>query len=245
MELPVHTRRSDEDIARAALDRIAWEGSLPADAAAETACATLARGLKGLSRERVGWELVRLLALADPAPTVTRMAQLGVLAQILPEGDPARLPALIAAEQRADVAPDALRRLGALLPADPPLAEAVAARLRLSAAQKKRLSQMAARHPDDAHDPRGLAYRLGLTEARDRLLLSGADCALLRDWTPPAFPLKGGAIVGRGVHAGPDVARILRAVEAAWIAEGFPDAARVAALLDAQLLSDIGQAPLE
>ena len=220
-------------------------GSLPADAAAETACATLARGLKGLSRERVGWELVRLLALADPAPTVTRMAQLGVLAQILPEGDPARLPALIAAEQRADVAPDALRRLGALLPADPPLAEAVAARLRLSAAQKKRLSLMAARHPDDAHDPRGLAYRLGLTEARDRLLLSGADCALLRDWTPPAFPLKGGAIVVRGVHAGPDVARILRAVEAAWIAEGFPDAARVAALLDAQLLSDIGQAPLE
>jgi len=32
VELPVHTRRSDEDIARAALDRIAWEGSLPADA---------------------------------------------------------------------------------------------------------------------------------------------------------------------------------------------------------------------
>lgn len=32
VELPVQTRRSDEDIARAALDRIAWEASLPDDA---------------------------------------------------------------------------------------------------------------------------------------------------------------------------------------------------------------------
>jgi poly(A) polymerase len=210
-------------------------GTLPADTAAEAACAALAPGLKGLSRERVGWELIRLLAHPDPAPTVTRMAELGVLAQILPEGDAMQLPALIAAERRAAVAPDALRRLAALLPADPPVAEAVAARLRLSAAQKKHLSVVAARRADDAADPRALAYRLGLTEARDRLVLAGADCAELHHWIPPSFPLKGGAIVARGVHAGPDVARILRAVETRWIAEGFPDAARIAALLDAEL----------
>jgi hypothetical protein len=40
----------------------------------------------------------------------------------------------------------------------------------------------------------------------------------------PVFPLKGGAIVARGVTAGPAVARILQAVEARWVAEGFPDA---------------------
>ena len=51
----------------------------------------------------------------------------------------------------------------------------------------------------------------------------------------PAFPLKGGQIVARGVHAGPQVARILQAVETRWIAEGFPDEARVHALLDAEL----------
>jgi poly(A) polymerase len=220
-------------------------GTQPADALAEAACAALSPGLKGLSRERVGWELVRLLGHPDPAPTLTRMAQLGVLAQILPEGDAAALPALIAAERRAAVAPEALRRLAALLPADPPLAETVAARLRLSAAQKKRLSVMAARHADDAADQRALAYRLGLTEARDRLLLAGADCAALDRWTPPVFPLKGGAIVARGVHAGPEVARILRAVESCWIAEGFPDASRINALLDTHLHSASDQDPLE
>ena len=210
-------------------------GSLPADAEAEAGCAALATGLKGLSRERIGWELMRLLAHPDPAPTVARMAELGVLTQILPEADPAALPALIAAEHAAHLAPDALRRLAALLPADPTLAEAVAARLRLSVAQKKRLSQAAARGSDDTSDPRTLAYRLGLTEARDRLLLSGGDCTPLNDGTVPYFRLKGGAIVARGIRAGPDIARILRAVETRWIAEGFPDDARVAQLLDAEI----------
>jgi poly(A) polymerase len=210
-------------------------GALPADADAETACAALAPGLKGLSRERVGWELIRLLAHPDPAPTVARMAELGVLRQVLPEADAGALPALILAEAREHAAPDALRRLAALLPADPATVETIAARLRLSSAQKKRLAKAAARVPGDTGDARALAYRLGLTEATDRLLLAGASLGPLIDWTPPVFPLKGGAIVARGVHAGPDVARILHSVEDRWIAEGFPDAARVADLLNAAI----------
>ena len=212
-------------------------GALPADAEAEHACAALAAGLKGLSRERVGWELIRLLAHPDPAPTLARMADLGVLGQVLPEADPAALPALIATETRVGVAPDALRRLAALLPPDPLLAETVAARLRFSAAQKKRLAVAAARRPDDADDARALAYRLGLADACDRLLLAGADIAPIAGWTAPRFPLKGGAIVARGIHAGPEVARILRQVEQRWIAEGFPDARRVEHLLDEALSS--------
>ena len=51
-------------------------------------------------------------------------------------------------------------------------------------------------------------------------------------WDIPRLPLKGGAIVARGVEAGPEVARILQTVEAKWIAEGFPGDARVAAILD-------------
>ncbi|RQW40069.1 CCA tRNA nucleotidyltransferase [Novosphingobium sp. LASN5T] len=212
-------------------------GTLPADAEAERACAALAAGMKGLSRERIGWELLTLLGLPDPAPTVRRMAELGVLAQVLPEATAAgldSLAALIASERREGLAPDALRRLAALLPADPPVAEQVAARLRLSIAQRKRLATAAAR--DGAvSDPRGLAYRLGREEALDRLLLAGASTMPLTGWDVPRFPLKGGEIVARGVGKGPDVARILRAVEARWIAEGFPDAARVGALLDAEL----------
>ena len=42
------------------------------DAQASAACQALAPTLKGLSRERVGWELQNLLALPDPAPTAAR-----------------------------------------------------------------------------------------------------------------------------------------------------------------------------
>ncbi|MDE2403293.1 MAG: CCA tRNA nucleotidyltransferase [Sphingomonadales bacterium] len=209
-------------------------GATPADAAAEAACADLAATLKGLSRERIGMELLNLLGLPDPAPTVARMAQLGVLPVILPEADAAALAALVAAETREGIAPDAIRRLAALLPPDPPLAEAVAARFRLSGAQKKRLALAAARSADPV-SPRALAYRLGSEAARDRLLLAGASTADLAGWTPPVFPLKGGEIVARGVQAGPEVARILQAVEARWLAETFPPAERITALLDEEL----------
>lgn len=209
-------------------------GSLPADAVAEAACSALAPGLKGLSRERIASELLLLLALPDPAPTVARMAELGVLAVILPEADPAALPPLLAAEQAHGFQPEALRRLAALLPADPPLAEQIAARLRLSIAQRKHLSLVAARTvPEQAARP--LAYRIGREAALDRLLIGGASLAPLEGWDIPQFPLKGGMIVARGVSAGPDVARILRAVEAKWVSEGFPDAGRVAEMLDAEL----------
>jgi poly(A) polymerase len=209
-------------------------GSTPADEEAESACRELAATLKGLSRERIGMEMMNLLGLASPVPTVARMAELGVLDVILPEADVAALAALVAQEQAQGVAPDALRRLAALLPADPVLAEQVASRFRLSGAQKKRLATAAARHGDE-RQARAMAYDLGLDGALDRLLLSGRAITPLEGWSIPAFPLKGGQIVARGVGAGPDVARLLRQVEQLWIAEGFPDEARVHALLDKAL----------
>jgi len=208
-------------------------GSVPADTASENACAELAATLKGLSRERVGMEMMNLLSLADPAPTVARMAELGVLKVVLPEADVAALAALIAQENQQAIAPDAVRRLAALLPADVPLAEAVASRFRLSGAQKKRLALAAARSGGET-EARPLAYRLGIDAALDRLLIAGADAAELRDWAIPQFPLKGGEIVARGIKAGPDVARVLRQVENGWIAAGFTDEV-IPALLDAEL----------
>jgi poly(A) polymerase len=208
-------------------------GSQPVDTNSEMACSDLAATLKGLSRERVGMEMMNLLSLPDPAPTVARMAELGVLAVILPEAKVAALTELIVQEDRQNVAPDALRRLAALLPADVPLAESVASRFRLSGAQKKRLALAAARDGrEDAARP--LAYRLGREAALDRLLITGADVAPLAGWDIPEFPLKGGEIVARGIKAGPEVARVLRAVEARWIAAGFDNAA-IPALLDAEL----------
>ena len=205
-------------------------GSQPADPEAESACTDLAATLKGLSRERVGMEMLNLLGLPDPAPTVQRMAQLAVLPVVLPEADPAALAALVAHEARQGIAPDAIRRLAALLPADPALAEKVASRFRLSGAQKKRLTLAAGRGGAEPN-ARALAYRLGREGALDRLLLTGADTGALNGWDIPTFPLKGGDIVARGIGAGPDVARILRTVETRWVEESFPDAARVETIL--------------
>lgn len=213
-------------------------GSIPADPAAEEACAALAATLKGLSRERIGMEMMNLLGLPDPAPTVARMAQLGVLAVILPEARVETLADLVAQEKAQGVAPDALRRLAALLPPHVPLAEQVASRFRLSGAQKKRLAQAAARGPEGGAAPRPLAYALGMESAIDCLLLAGAEIAPLSGWTIPTFPLKGGDIVARGIAAGPRIAHLLRLIEQRWVGEGFPDAARVAAMLDEALAQE-------
>ncbi|WP_068080215.1 CCA tRNA nucleotidyltransferase [Novosphingobium rosa] len=204
------------------------------DAEAEKACADLAATLKGLSRERIGMETMNLLALPDPAPTVARMQALGVLAEILPEADVPALAALVEQEQAQGIAPLAIRHLAALIPADPTLAGQIAGRFRLSGVQKKRLMSAASR-PGETAPPRALAYRLGVPEAIDALLLAGRDARGLDDFTPPTFPLKGGQIVARGVAAGPQVARVLHNVQTAWVDEGFPDATRIEALLEAEL----------
>lgn len=209
-------------------------GSQPADPGAESACSELAATLKGLSRERIGWELMAILALPDPAPVVHRMEELGVLQVILPEASHRDLPRLVAAERANGIGPEPIRRLAALLPADPVVAEHVAARLRLSGAQKKRLASAAVR-TDPPIAPQALAYRIGRDEAIDRLLLTSSEPSDLISWEKPIFPLKGGQIVARGVAAGPQVARILQTVESRWIAEGFPGEARVLELLDAVL----------
>ena len=40
------------------------------------------------------------------------------------------------------------------------------------------------------------------------------------------LPISGGDIVAMGVAKGPEVARILQAVQQQWLAEGFPNEAR-------------------
>lgn len=204
------------------------------DEEAEAACRELAGTLKGLSRERVAMELLALLALPDPSPTVARMAELGVLGVVMPETgqrEIALLGELAGSEQAEGASPDAIRRLAALVPPIACLAEAVAARLRLSRSQRTRLCCIAERKESDGIDPRGLAYRVGRECAIDRLLLTGRQTSALDGWEIPQLPLKGGEIVASGVTAGPEVARILRQIETQWIDEGFPGRDRVEEML--------------
>lgn len=208
------------------------------DQEAEDACAELAQSLKGLSRERIASELLALLALPNPLKTLARMFERGVLTVVLPETRQPHidaLAALITAEATQQFEPNALRRLAALLPPSPDVAETVAARLRLSKSQRARIVAAAGRLPSDGDDLFSLAYEIGTDSAIDRVLLLGRGAQQIKDWRPPAFPLKGGAIVARGVAAGPEVARILQSVEKRWVAEGFPGEERVQQLLSEEL----------
>lgn len=208
------------------------------DPASHAAVVAARQSLKSLSRERVADELLKILALPDPRAVVGRMAADGIFAVILPELDPAFASAfdrLIANEAASGTPPAPLRRLSALLPADAATAETVASRLRLSTRQRKHLAAVAAHRGDTARPARRLAYAIGVEAARDVHLLAASDGRGVRSvagWVPPELPIKGGDIIARGVTAGPEVARILRAVEAAWVAEDFPDAARVGELAD-------------
>lgn len=193
------------------------------------ACAARANDLMALSRERIREEVLKLLAARDPAPTVRLMVGRGIFRPIMPEVDGAAADALaelVAAEKAAAIAPFSIRRLAALLPAGPAIADAIARRLKLSNIQRKRLVSAAGRNPADATaDPAILAYRLGCDEAIDRLLLTGAAptaIQALSDWERPHLPVTGGALVARGIAKGPAVSALLRAIEEDWIAAGFP-----------------------
>ena len=193
------------------------------DAAALDACAARANDLMALSRERIADEVLKLLALPDPAPTVGLMIERGIFRPVLPEIELAdRLEALVSAEQAAGIDPDPVRRLAALLPVDTETAASVAARLRLSKRRAKRLVSAA---DPELDGPEPLAYRIGTEEAIDRLLLHGQpgpDLKALETWQRPRLPVSGGDLVAMGLDAGPVVAATLQAIERDWVAAGFP-----------------------
>lgn len=210
------------------------------DGAALDACTARANDLMALSRERIADELLKLLGLPDPAPTVGIMLQRNILRPVLPEIEAVRLcdlEAVIASECSAGIAADPLRRLAALLPRVPALAEQVAARLKLSKKARQRLGCSA--DPALDNSPEALAYRLGLGCATDRLLLDGrtGDAAAIQGWARPALPIGGGALIARGLAEGPVVARTLRQIEDRWIEAGFPNGSAFETLVEEALRS--------
>jgi poly(A) polymerase len=207
------------------------------DAAGLAACAARANDLMALSRERIADELIKLLALPDPGPTVRTMHDHGVFTPVLPEIETAAIALLyrtIAREKAMGMTPDPLRRLAALLPADREQAAAIGKRLKLSNTSLHRLQKVAAARAADIERPRAAAYRLGIPAAIDAILLRSADDAAavahlqaLAGWHPPRLPISGRDLIALGLVAGPIVAATLQAVERQWVEEDFPDAARV------------------
>lgn len=193
------------------------------------ACAARANDLMALSRERIRDELLKMLGLADPGDIVAAMVRHGILAPVLPEiraGGLAHLNALLRAESAAGADGHPIRRLSALLPADANIAADIAARLKLSNADRSRLVLGSARDPVP-DDPRALAYAVGADAALDRMLLLADARArhwvgALRQYVRPRLPVSGKDLIGMGLPPGPAVSRTLGEVERQWVAAGFP-----------------------
>lgn len=211
-------------------------GEGPLDDDAYAAVARDADRMMGLSRERIADELLKLLALTDPVPTLTLMDEARIWRAILPEADSAsvqRVAKLVENEKAQTIAPDAVRRLTAFLPVDAESAGVIASKLKLSNAMRKRIANIRKEGAAAlAVPPRSIAHKIGIENARDLWLIESGGAALnaaladLTDWEVPMLPISGGDIVAMGVAKGPEVARILQAVQQQWLAEGFPNEAR-------------------
>jgi poly(A) polymerase len=212
------------------------------DRGALEACTARANDLMALSRERIADELLKLLAVDDPAPTMRVILEHGILRPVLPEIAPSAadsLEALVTAEREAGIEADPLRRLAALLPRDPELAGSIAARLTLSNRARKRVA--CAADPSLAADQHSTAYRTGVPCAVDRLLLAGraAEAREIAGWKPPRLPIGGGVLIKRGLVEGPAVSRALRQIEDQWIETGFPTGPEFDAIVSAVLATNL------
>lgn len=186
------------------------------DAEGLGACAANADGIEGLSRERIGAEMRKLLAAKDPAPAVASMAQAGILARILPGADPRGLALLVHLEH--GLAPRWLARL-ATLGGDSP-----GEILRLSRAEAGSITAIRD-EIGGTLSPAALAWKHGQEIAQD-IVLSRA--ALLESPLPPNWKIDilRGMSVKLPVTAadlmpalqGPVLGEKLREIEARWLA---------------------------
>lgn len=209
---------------------------------------SLRGGLGGLSRERIGAEMMKLLKgrRADDACAI--MSDTGILQMLLAGiGQPARLSALMRIEAARTTAADTSLRLavlGAFVADD---ADRLREQLRLSRQQETRIRQALQAYagchniaaPPGPADLYRYLFQHGRRAALDGMLLAqvaqvaaGADPAdarwqsaqnFLRDTPEPRLPFTGAELMERGLESGPAIGRALKRLQAAWIRAGFPD----------------------
>lgn len=197
------------------------EGGIDAEGLA--ACADGVDGIDGLSRERVGAEMRKLLAAPDPAPAVGAMAASGVLLRVLPGAGVQTLAVLVHVEGAAGLEPDWLSRLAALG------GEGAVAALRLSRAEDRRLERLRDGMEQD-WGPEETGYRLGEFDGACALALRAALAGReiepgaldsVRQGARRVFPLRA-ADLPEGV-TGKAIGEMLLRLESLWITRGFTD----------------------
>ncbi|HEU0118718.1 MAG TPA: CCA tRNA nucleotidyltransferase [Alphaproteobacteria bacterium] len=214
----------------------AYFGKGAPDADGLAACRELATLLPTLSAERVWREIVKLLAVPDPAPTWKTMRDNAALTYVAPDAtNIMRLEGLVEAEKRYEEDAVPLARFAALLPKNKMAADSIAQKLKLSNKDADVLRVLtvlpdALRGKLDPVPFRRAMYEHGMSNARAAALLvaaedRGADLepalAAAAEWQKPVFPLQGEDILKMGLTPGPQVGVILKSVEDWWAAQDF------------------------
>ena len=197
-------------------------GSGPPDPAGLAATAAAAAGLDRLARERVGWEMRRLLAAAAPSGAILAARQAGVLDRVLPGADASALARLEVQERRFRRPPAWLRRL--LLLAAGTVADAETA-WPFSRAEQRGLRARFAALASPA-GPEEAGHRWGSEVAGDALLVrsarAGGEMAAdafrrLHRGAAATLPVSPRDLLAAGVPAGPEIGRALCRLRRHWL----------------------------
>ena len=184
------------------------------DAEGLAACAALSDGVETLSQDRIGSEVRKLLAAANPAPAVASMAQAGVLARVLPGSDHRALALLIHLE---DATPPRWQRRLAVLGGQ-------VDKLRLTRQEDAELSRIR----DEIGTiltPAALGWKLGEVPAQDVILCRAAllEMPLPQGWraevqrgAQTSFPIRAADLMPNLQGAALGVR--LKQLQARWLA---------------------------
>ena len=207
----------------------AWYGA-GIDPEGQAACARQKDGLHQIAVERIWKELRKLLAAPDPTEAVNAMSESGVLGLLLPECTTLDgLHDLRVSETLAGVGADPMLRLMALIDRSAPSVMAVSKRLRLSNAEADRLTMWAADNLPaipgmTGAELRRTLYWHGKQAVVDRALTSGDNVRdhlfAIRAWKRPEFPVGGDDALAAGLE-GPQIGKVLRALEEWWMEQDF------------------------
>ena len=190
--------------------------ALGMDAEGLAACAELADGIDGLSRERIGAEMRKLLSARDPAPALASMAASGVLRHVLSGADPRHVAPLVHLE--AGAPPRWQRRLVVLGGQDWDNA------LRLSRSEQGLMARLRDQ-VGNALSPAALGWRLGPDAGADAVLARAAvlESPLPDDWKTDVargaasrFPVTAADLMP--ALAGPALGAKLAELESRWLA---------------------------
>ena len=205
------------------------------DPAALIACRNAAPHIVSLSRERVAQEMLKILAAANPADTLTLMFAHNVTPDFRSDNFDQVMFSRFCALQAEYDAPDVMARLSWLAGMD---YERAGSLLLLSGAQHRSLRTLIltardAQRPAE-NNIRQLIYKYGNDVMGQILLLHMAHNSAtpeyralmetVNTWNPPKFPLAGHDVLALGITPGPALGQLLSDVEAWWLAHDFaPD----------------------